>query len=381
MAGMLHDRLVRLTLALVAVAAAQLIWGGVLGVLARYGGLLMVFVLGWLLAFILNPVVQWVTHPRLPHRGAPAPEPPRRRIPWGVAVLLVYLGIAVIALVATILIVPRVVDDLSRIVQSLPDLVNRLQAAVLALAQELGLKVAPATIQQGAQATLSQLAAAVAGAVAGLTALIVSVSTMLTNAILVLVFGLYLNLGGGDLLRRVIELLPRRWHDEAWVFSGDVNHSFGGFLRGQVIYAALSAAIVAVAMVLFQVPAVVGVTLLTFLLSLIPLFGSFLGLIPPVLAALTVSTQTAVLMLVILGGIQLVLTNAVMPKIFAGSIRMEPIVVFVAIVVGIGVAGLWGAIFAIPLTALAIATIQYATGRRTDVPPPHLSGPGPGTPA
>ena len=369
---MQHDRLFRATLTLVALAAALFIWGGVLGVLTRYGALLMVFVLGWLLAFILNPLIRWVTHPRLPRRGGQLGEPPRQRIPWGVAVLLVYVGIVVIALVATVVVVPRLVDDLGQMVQSIPEVVNRAQAAALELVQKAGFQVAPATVQQGAQATLSQLAATVAGVVAGLATLIVGVSAMVTNAILVLVFALYLNLGGGDLLRRVIELLPKRWHDEAWVFTDDVNSSFGGFLRGQVLYAAISGAIVAVAMILFRVPAVVGVSLLTFLLSLIPLFGAFLGLIPPVLAGLTVSTQTAVLMLVILGGIQLVLTNAIMPKLFGGTIRMEPIVVFVAIVVGIGVAGLWGAIFAIPLTALAIATIQYVTGRRTDVPPPDF---------
>ncbi len=193
-------------------------------------------------------------------------------------------------------------------------------------------------------------------------------------------FALYLNLGGSDLLRRVIALVPRRWQDEAWVFTGDVSDAFGGFLRGQAIYAAISGALVAVAMLALGVPYALAAAMLAFVLSLIPLFGSFLALIPPVLIGLTVSTQTALLLLVVLGGIQLVLTNAVMPRLFAGSIRMEPVVVFVAIVLGIGVAGLWGAIFAIPLTALAIATIQYATGRRTDLPEPDLGGPGPPAP-
>jgi predicted PurR-regulated permease PerM len=139
----------------------------------------------------------------------------------------------------------------------------------------------------------------------------------------------------------------------------ELDRAFGGFLRGQVMYAGISAAVALVALLVVGAPVAIAASIGTFLLSLIPLLGSFLGLIPPVVAGMTMSVQTGILLFVVLGAVQLFLTNAVMPKIFGTAIRLEPIVVFIAIVVGIRLAGIWGAVFAIPIAALVVAMAQY----------------------
>jgi predicted PurR-regulated permease PerM len=362
-------RLKRMAYGALALAAGLLIAAVVLFVARQYADLLIVLLMGWLLAFILNPLCSWVSRPHLPRRkraeGAPAG---RRLMPRGVAVILVYVGLVALAFAVVVLAVPPLVDQLQALVAELPEIAAQVDQAVAALVASLGLPVPTGGIPS-AQTTLTvEIGRLIQQLISNLSGLVAGAAALITNLILILVFALYLNLGGPVLGARVIRLLPRRWWPTARVFMRELDRAVGGFLVGQTAYAAISAAIVAVAMLLFQVPLVGAATLLTFVLSLIPLFGSFLGIIPPVMAGLLVSVQVAVLLLVLLGGIQLVLTNAVMPRVFGASIRLEPIVVFLAIIFGIRIAGFWGAIFAIPVTSLAIGMLQYFRDRPRPAP-------------
>jgi predicted PurR-regulated permease PerM len=275
----------------------------------------------------------------------------------------VYLLLVLVILGAILWAVPLVVEQLQRLVSSLPEIAANVDATMDNLRAQVGLP--PEDVPESGQPNLTVVLSGLLNtAVANLAGLVAGAASIVTNMILVLVFALYLNLGGPILGARLVRMLPRGWRDEARLFNRELNRAFGGFLRGQVIYAALSGVIALVVMLVFQTPFAGLAAIATFLLSLIPLLGSFLGIIPPMLAGFLVSTQTGILILVILGGIQLVLTNAIMPKIFGSSIQLEPILVFVAIVVGIRLAGIWGAVFAIPLTALGIAMAQHARRRR-----------------
>jgi predicted PurR-regulated permease PerM len=359
---MIRDRLFRTTLVLVGFAALLYILDSFSTLLTIYGGLIMIFVMGWLLAFIINPFCHWVAAPHIPRRGVTAA--PKQRLPWGAAVLIVYLAVVVIVVGAVIIVVPILIQQLATVLATMPTTWANLSANIAALQASLGIKI-PSEMQNTAGTGLSlNFSRLISSSINGLSALVAGTASFFTNAILVLVFALYLNLGGAELTNRVLGIAPTRFDEEARVFADTVNRVFGGFLRGQVTYAAISAVIVAIVMIILHVPLVGLASLSTFLLSLIPLLGSFLGILPPVLAALTVSGKTALLMLVILGGVQLVLTNAIMPKIFGSSIHLEPVVVFIAIVVGINIAGIWGAIFAIPLAALIISMVQFFRDRR-----------------
>jgi predicted PurR-regulated permease PerM len=360
---MRDDRLRSVALLLVALAAALYCLGVVVGFIGAYADLLGIFTLGWLLAFILNPLTVWVSRPRLPRRE-PRTRPLMART---LAVLVVYAGLGVLTLALVLLVAPLVLQQLQRLIASLPSIMAALDGTVDQVRVELGLPPTPVPTSASGTVTAA-LTQVLSGLVQNLSGVASGAAAAITNLILILVFALYLNLGGPVLGARVLRLLPQRYRPEARVFMRELDRAFGGFLRGQTIYAALSAALALGAVLLAGAPFPGVVAIGSFLLTLIPLLGSFLGLIPPVLSGMLVSVQTGLVILVVLGGIQLVLTNAVMPKIFGSSIRLEPIVVFIAIVVGIRLAGIWGAIFGIPIAALAIAMAQYTRQRQARLP-------------
>lgn len=350
---MSQDRLVRLTLSLVALAAAIYSLDLVLGLAISYADLILIFVLGWLMAFILHPLCMWVSQPHLPRRSPGA----RHLMARTSAVLVVYVGLVVLTISLFTWAAPILIQQLRSLAASLPTLYANAEAAIAALQTALGLE--PSATASGTPTVIMELSRFTNQLLVNVSNIVQSLASAFTSFILVVVFAVYLNLGGPELGGRLLRLLPRKYRRTGHLFMRELNRAFGGFLRGQVTYAAISGAIALVALLLVQAPFAAAAALGAFVLSLIPLLGSFLGIIPPVLAGFLVSVQVGVLLLVVLGGIQLVLTNAVMPKIFGASISLEPILVFIAIVVGIRLAGIWGAIFAIPLAALAVSMAQH----------------------
>jgi predicted PurR-regulated permease PerM len=354
-----QERLVRVTLSLVALAAAIYSLGVVMGVAISYADLILIFVLGWLMAFILHPLCMWVSQPHVPRR----PPRGRRLMARTTAVLVVYVGLVLLTIALFTWAAPILIQQLRSLADSLPTLYARAEAAIATLQVALGLPPSPPSAMNEST-VIQELSRFTNQLLVRLSEVVQSLASTFTSFILVVVFAVYLNLGGPELGGRLLRLLPKKHRTVAHLFMRELNRAFGGFLRGQVTYAAMSGAIALVALLVVQAPFVGAAALGAFVLSLIPLLGSFLGLIPPVLAGFLVSVKVGLLLLVVLGGIQLVLTNAVMPKIFGASIHLEPILVFIAIVVGIRLAGIWGAIFAIPLAALAVSMAQHLRHHR-----------------
>ena len=348
------NRLTRATMSLVALAAAIYIGRAGMEFLEASGGFLLLLLLGWVLALLLGAVAGWLSQPGVPtilrgRLGLPQAGPRRQLMPIPVAVLVVYVALVMVIGGVVLALVPMILPQLQQVVATVSrdgggfaDLTNTLQG----LADSAGADV-------NVRAVIAQELLPVLRSIAGnLTGLASGIVGFFTNLIIVIVVGLYLNLGGAELAAKSLAMVPARYRGDARLLMRDVPQVFVGFIKGQSLYAFISAVGVAIVLMILGAPWLLLAAVAAFVLCLIPLLGSFLGLIPPALAALAVSPQTALLVLVVLGGFQLVLTNAVMPRLFSGPLAMEPILVLLSILIGIQLAGAWGGVLGIPVAAI-----------------------------
>jgi hypothetical protein len=131
-----------------------------------------------------------------------------------------------------------------------------------------------------------------------------------------------------------------------------IEKSFGGFVRGQLIFALLYAVLSAIIMVVppFQLNLWLIGSLVAGLCMLIPLVGNLLALIPPILILLLEGKGSEwLLFFLITFGMQSIMVNVLGPRIMSSSIGIHPIYVWAAILIGGQVAGIWGVIFGIPI--------------------------------
>jgi predicted PurR-regulated permease PerM len=96
----------------------------------------------------------------------------------------------------------------------------------------------------------------------------------------------------------------------------------------------------------------------------IPFFGPPLALIPIVFVALAFRPDVALLVMAILVVAQTLLVNAIQPRLLREGVGLHPILVIVALLLGAQVAGLWGAIFGIPVVAVVNLLLRYVIDAR-----------------
>lgn len=372
-------------LIVLAVFALLIHLGGQLWQMAQhFGDIIIVFFLAWLLAFILSPVAHLLEH--------------RYRISRSLAAAGVYLALFLGLGIAFVLVVPLAVEQLVQLGQRLPIFVATAQSWLAFVQAELenrGIPVDLMSFYKGPDLA-AQIASLGSGVVANTIAVVGSVASVLFNVTIVLVLSFYLVADGERLLKRLSGFVPADYRLESQFFLDSINRTFGGWLRGtlliSIIYAVGNALVMSVAGLSYVLLA----SLLAGVLMIIPLIGPVLAMVMPVLlAALQGDVAKVVLVVVGLLVLQTLVFNVVSPKVMGESIGMHPLLVFLALLVGIKQAGLAGAIFGVPVVGVIYAMLMYLLEKRTpsrdvsawpEAPAPplsreHVGITGPGQPA
>lgn len=185
----------------------------------------------------------------------------------------------------------------------------------------------------------------------------------LGSLFLIIVLSLYMLMDSRRILARLRAAVPRRYTGEAELFERSVVRAFGGFLRAQLILAALQALLVAVVGTAFGIPYLFLWGTISALAMLIPFFGPPLALIPPIIGAVLFAGGAAIPVTVILVVVQTVLVNWLQPHLMRGAVGLHPILVLVGLLVGAQVAGVWGALFGIPVIAVVWVFVSYLVFR------------------
>ncbi|MEA2545624.1 MAG: hypothetical protein QOI09_897 [Chloroflexota bacterium] len=189
------------------------------------------------------------------------------------------------------------------------------------------------------------------------------------NLLFVVVLSLYMVADRERLVRFLFWLVPAGYKEEAKLLEEAVARSFGGFLRGQAITGIVYAAVAFLASLIFGLDYIAITTAASGILMAIPFFGPFISWVPPVLVAFISHPDALVgtFAVMIIGW--LILMNALQPRIMANALRIHPIVVLGAVLAGIKIAGVPGAIFGIPIVAVISALFLHLLRRRDDEGP------------
>ena len=125
------------------------------------------------------------------------------------------------------------------------------------------------------------------------------------------------------------------------------------YTKGQFLIALINGVVAGAAFWLIDIPGAVWLGLAVMLGSLIPYLGAVLGFVPAVVTA-AVARQAAAPVLAVVGvwlGVQLLEALVLQPKIFGSQLRLHPLVVLAACLVGGVLLGPLGVIVAVPVTA------------------------------
>lgn len=339
----LIDTLLVLLIVLAALFLAQMLWQ----VLSGYADLLLLFVLGWLVSFILNPVVSQLT------------ESNGLRFSRNGAVAIVYLALLLVIVLIVAFFMPPAIAQLTELARHMPEYVTHAPPVADWLQNQFNRFGVRVNIEDAARAALASLQGYAATIVQNALTILTSLLGFLTNLFLVLILGFYFTLDGPRLHDTILTVIPSAYHDEYRVFARSVDRTFGGFIRGQLIQAIAVGIGTALVMSILGLNFALIASLFAGLLMLIPLVGPFLSLLPPLLVALLQSPGVALWVLLALFIYQFVIVNVIMPRVLSNSLGMHPLLILGAILVSVKIAGFWGAFFGIPVVGVLWAMSLY----------------------
>ncbi|QOQ38678.1 AI-2E family transporter [Trueperella pecoris] len=202
--------------------------------------------------------------------------------------------------------------------------------------------------------------------IGGVAAVGASVTSFLTGLVLTL-FSLFFFLKDGRRLWHwIVRLTPRSQHNRvneagirAWV-------TIGNYTRTQAIVAVVDAVGIAIVAMALRTPLSLAfpIGVVVFLFAFIPIVGAFLSGFLAVLIVL-VNTQSVPLALLMLAGvilIQQIEGNVLQPILQGNALNMHALAIVLIVAGGSAVAGIFGALFAVPLAAAINTAILYLRG-------------------
>lgn len=341
-------------LVLSTIAVGYVVLGFAARVLADFGDLLLVFFLAWLLAFILSPLVARLT--------AVLPFLPRV-----VAVVVVYAGLLGLLGVILVLVAGAVARSISDFVAGIPQLTRDLPGLLAPWEDRLrALGIQNPDLAARAQTLIENLATYADRLLGPLQGLAVASVGAIGNLLLVFILSLYVVVDRDPILAFLFRLVPPAWKDEAGFVEQSVARSFGGFLRGQATMGITYALVATATGVLLGLDYVAATAAIAGILMAIPFFGPFAAWAPPVLVAVITKPEMVVPSILIMGIGWLVVMNVIQPRVMSVALRIHPVVVLGSVLVGLKVAGIGGAIFAIPIAAVCSAIFFHAVLRAGD---------------
>lgn len=303
--------------------------------------LVVVLMISIVLAATLAPVIQTVESLHLPR--------------W-LAVLVVYISLIGAAATVTIVVGPTIIDQIQRILSALPGYAAALTNALEQMIMQLGL-TQPEDL--GMVNQILDLQALTAWTFRSGQQLILR-SVDLTRGLLGGVFDLLLALilsaymlsDSERLLQGLVALFPQPWEQRLKEQVHPVSRRMGAYIQGRLLVSLIVGTTVSIGLRLIGITEVaLGLGAIAGLTNLIPFFGPVLGAIPALLVAVAQGGWTTVWVLLLFIIIQNLETYVLDPLVVSPSVNVPPLYQLLAVLGGIQVLGIVGALITPPWIA------------------------------
>jgi predicted PurR-regulated permease PerM len=309
---------------------------------------------GFALALALSFPVRWLS----------------RLMPRGLAILVSFLLVVGIFVLAALFLVPLLVEQFAALVRAVPGIastVERYLSDALGSLQDRGLLPSdPQQLFSRVREDLVSAVRSVAGNVLGGALGVITGTFSFAVALFGVVFiAAYLLVDVRRFEAAFLSAVPHDYRRDAKTLWDAFGSSLSRYLGGLALVLFIQGAISAVGLFLLGVPYALILGAFVSVAAVIPYLGAWLSAIPAVIVALTVSPTTALLTALLFLGIQQLEGNFLTPKIQGNTLRVHPILVFLAVIIGGGLGGIFGVIVAVPTLAVLRVLFDFFRVRLT----------------
>lgn len=285
-----------------------------------------------------------------------------RFVSRGLAILLSFLLVVGLAVLAALYLVPLVAGQFASLAGAAPGIVDNAEQRLsdtLSFLQNRGLlPTEPEQVASRVREDLTNAARSVAGNVlSGAFGVITGTFSFALTLFGVVFVGAYMLADVRRVEAAFLRAVPHDYRSDAKTLWDAFGHSLSRYLGGLALVLAIQGAVSAAGLFLLGVPYALVLGAWVSATAVIPYLGAWIGAIPAVIVALTVSPTTAIWTALLFLGIQQLEGNFLTPTIQGDTLHVHPILVFLVVIVGGGLGGIFGVIVAVP--ALAVLRVLF----------------------
>jgi predicted PurR-regulated permease PerM len=321
------------------------------------GRVVLVFMIAGLVALLLNPLVSILR---------------RARMPRGIAVLIVMLGVVCTVVGIGFLLANPIADQVARFQHSVPGIVDDAKKTLADFQGWLDRNGIDIQVKQEGETALQTIGERITGGAGDVVSFTRDAVQILVEAslavILIIVLSVYMMIYGDRIGAVVRGLVPPGDGTPDDDFPTRIQASLFGYVRGQVLFSLIMGT--SAGLMLFCLGSVgifpegktyaVAFGAWFGFAELIPYVGPVIGGFPPVvIAALSDNPIDAVWLIIAFTVLQQLEGHVVAPNVFGQALRINPILVIFALLMGGQLAGFVGAFIALPIAAILRETIVY----------------------
>ena len=310
-------------------------------VLSITRGVLTWILIALFLSLALNPLVEWIQR-----HGV------RRR---GLAIGILYVGVLLVAALVGALLLPNLIDEVNAFVTAVPDYVQDLTRGrgpfgFLEREYNITERVRRAIEERGPQGVLG-----ISGTAFSIAKGVINI-VIATITIAVLTF--FMLLEGPGWIERLSGLLPDESRGRYLELGRAIYRTIGGYVAGALVVAIIAGVTASIFLSIVGVPFALALGLLVAILDLIPLVGATLAAVVACTVAFIHSWPVGVACVIFFLVYQQIENHAIYPAVYSRTVQLSPLLILMAVLVGASLAGILGALAAIPVAGSLQVIVQ-----------------------
>jgi len=273
----------------------------------------------------------------------------KRKIPRSAGILIIYIVAFLLLGTSISLIIPPIIEQVSELSVKFPQISENLNAGIDLIKGYSNSEGLLAGLTQ-AKDNYPQFIGAIQSAFSQITGLFGGLVTFM----LVLVLTFYMTVEKNAMKKLIWSVAPERHQVYVMNLVNRMQIKIGHWMRGQIIISFTIFLLVYIALLILGVKYALILALLAGVTEFVPYLGPLIAAVPAVIITFTQSGPTlAIFTAIVYYLIQLTETNIIVPKLMQKVVGLNPIICIAAFLVGFNLAGIIGAVLAIPVTTAA----------------------------
>ncbi len=279
-----------------------------------------------------------------------------KKIPMSVSILSVYFVFLAALAAACIFFIPELTTNIRELMETLPELMSSYENIFNGLLSTIKSSKWSDDVKLVIFEKIGDGTALIQSTLVGFLDnglnTIVDMVRILFDLTVAMVIAYYVVKDARKIRDYSLSLLPRRWKSGVVGMGKEINLILAGFIQGQLLTAFIVGVLETMGLMLVKMKYPLALGMIGGIANIIPYFGPYIGAVPALAVALTISPMKALWTAVMFVVVQQIDNNFISPKIIEGKLGLHPVATIFAVLAGGEFFGIPGMLLAVPVIAV-----------------------------